>query len=60
MIYIDIHMQRLSKNCANICRFVLSPRENYHELTVFVSSTICTMSHWYFYPLLSNHYFNKN
>ena len=32
MIYIDIHRQRLSKNWANICRFVLSPWENYREL----------------------------
>ena len=25
MIYIDIHRQRLSKNCAKICRFVFLP-----------------------------------
>ena len=35
MIYIGIHRQRLSKNWANICRFVLSPWGNYCELTVF-------------------------
>ena len=34
MIYIDIHRQRLSKNWANIFRFVLSPWGNYRELTV--------------------------
>ena len=34
MIYIDIHRKRLSKNWANICRFVLSPWGNYRELTV--------------------------
>ena len=34
MIYIDIHRQRLSKNWANICRFVLAPWGNYRELTV--------------------------
>ena len=36
MIYIDIHWQRLSKNLANICRFVLSPWGNYRELTVLI------------------------
>ena len=35
MIYIDIHRQSLSKNRANICRFVLSLWGNYRELTVF-------------------------
>ena len=34
MIYIDIHRQILSKNRANMCRFVLSPWGNYRELTV--------------------------
>ena len=34
MIYIDIQRQRLSKNWANIWRFVLSPWGNYRELTV--------------------------
>ena len=34
MIYIDIHRQRLSKNWADIFRFVLSSWENYREPTV--------------------------
>ena len=34
MIYIDIHRQRVSKNWAYICRFVLSPWGNYREFTV--------------------------
>ena len=34
MIYIGIHRQRLSKNWANICSFVLSFWGKYRELTV--------------------------
>ena len=39
MIYIDINRQRLSKNWANICRFVLSTWGNYRKLTVLVFKT---------------------
>ena len=36
MISLGIHRQKLSKNWAKICRFVLSPWGNYCELTVKV------------------------